>query len=239
MEGSKRADTGGNDRISASRPPGVYYELFFEKKVQPVFQTGVPVFVGFAKLRNQESQCATRIHRLDRWQQFGRFETASLCYLGYAVRGFFENGGKHCVVIPVPVESKQKGDATGALANIFAPGGMLDDLEDIDLVCVPDAMAPDIRSDQQAVQEIQTGVLDHCQRMGDRFAILDGFADHEDDNQKLLPQNRNRPISSAISHWQALPPECGALYYPWISVKELSSTPGRALSLEEMPCDEY
>ena len=48
MEGSKHADTGRDARLSASRPPGVYYELFFEKKVQPPFGHRFPVFVGFA-----------------------------------------------------------------------------------------------------------------------------------------------------------------------------------------------
>ncbi|HET7062582.1 MAG TPA: hypothetical protein VFI43_10430, partial [Nitrosospira sp.] len=215
MEGSKHADAGRDARLSASRPPGVYYELFFEKKVQPAFQTGVPVFVGFAKLRNQERQHATRIHHLDRWPQFQRFETASQNYLSYAVRGFFENGGEHCVVIPV--ESMQKGDAAEVLTNIFRPGGVLDDLEDIDLVCIPDAMAPDIRSNYQAVQDIQAGALEHCRRMGDRFAILDGFRGREDDNRKPSAQ-KGALTGSAISHWQALPPECGALYYPWVSV---------------------
>ena len=39
-------------------PPGVYYEYFFEKKVQPAFRTGVPVFVGFASRRVQNYETA-------------------------------------------------------------------------------------------------------------------------------------------------------------------------------------
>ena len=223
MESSKHADTDRDARLSASRPPGVYYELFFEKKVPPAFRTGVPVFVGFAERLGQKTQTAPRLYHLDRWPQFQHFKTDPKSYLGYAVRGFFENGGEHCVVIPVPVESMQKGDAAEVLTNIFRPGGVLDDLEDIDLVCIPDAMAPDIRSDYQAVQDIQAGALDHCRRMGDRFAILDGFGGQKD--VSLMPPARNRRTrtGSAISHWQTLPPECGALYYPWVSVKELSS----------------
>jgi uncharacterized protein len=244
MEGSKHADGSQDARLSASRPPGVYYELFFEKKVQPAFRTGVPVFVGFAKRLGEKAQRASRIYHLDRWPQFQHFEPDPQSYLGYAVRGFFENGGEHCVV--VPVESCPDGKAE-ALIDLFESYtakprdgkhlGVLDDLEDIDLICVPDAMAPDIRSSQKVIR-VQSAVLEHCQRMGDRFAILDGFPG----NGGYKPESSAEAklgVPVPVSHWQTLPPECGGLYYPWIAVKELTSTLDRPLSREEIPCDEY
>jgi hypothetical protein len=235
MEDSRHIDSGRNDRLSASRPPGVYYEHFFERKVSPAFRTGIPVFVGFAKRLGREIQCAQRIYHLDRWPQFHHFQTPRESYLGHAVRGFFENGGEHCVV--VPVESTQQNGMVAALTDIFKYPGILDDLEDVDLICVPDALLPEIRSNDQAVYDIQASALEHCQKMGDRFAILDGFPIKGE--HSAAPSAQNEPdVSSAISHWQALPPEHGALYYPWISVKELSHEKSY-LPTREMPCDEY
>lgn len=244
MEGSKQADTNRNGGLSACRPPGVYYELFFEKKVRPAFRTGVPVFVGFAKRPGQKAQRASRIYHLDRWPQFQHFQTDPQSYLGYAVRGFFENGGEHCLVVPVESAPDSKAEA---LIDLFGPYtakppdgerlGMLDDLEDIDLICVPDAMLPDIRSSQKVIP-VQSAILEHCERMGDRFAILDGFPSNE--QHKSSPTEQVEPnVRSAVSHWQDLPPEHGALYYPWVSVKELSSMREQPLSPEGMPCDEY
>jgi hypothetical protein len=239
MEDMSYADTRRDDSLSASRPPGVYYERFFERKAPLAFRTGVPVFAGFAKRLGREAQHTPQIYHLDRWQQFRHFQTNPGSYLGYAVRGFFENGGEHCVVMPVEVAPQ--GGMDVALINIFAAGGMLDDLEDIDLVCVPDAMLPDIRSSQK-VLDVQSAILEHCQRMGDRFAILDGFPGNH--APMSAPSVRNRP--PAMSHWQqlaeeySLPREYGALYYPWISVNELPShTEKPHPSANEMPCDEY
>lgn len=239
MEDSRHIDIGRDDRLSASRPPGVYYELFFERKVQPVFRTAVPVFVGFATRLGREALHAPRIYHLDRWAQFQHFQTDPKSYLGHAVRGFFENGGEHCVV--APVEGTRQGAMAAALINIFTPGNVLDDLEDIDLICVPDAMLPDILSSRK-VLDVQFAVLEHCQRMGDRFAILDGFP--RDHTPMPAPSVQDKP--GAMSHWQQLPPEYslpreyGALYYPWISVKELSSYTGEPHpSRKGMPCDEY
>lgn len=238
MEGSMQADTGRDDHLLAPVAPGVYYETFFERKVQPVFRTGVPVFVGFAKRLGrpvQQAQQVPRFYHLDRWAQFHLFQPIPESYLGHAVRGFFENGGEHCVV--VPVESSREGNMANALTDVFGPGKVLDDLEDVDLVCVPDTMLADIRSNHK-VLEVQSVILEHCQRMGDRFAILDGFPDSQEHSSRLSKQDK-RDIRSAITHWQDLPPEHGALYYPWVSVKEFSPASKPALPMSEMPCDEH
>ncbi|SEL11832.1 phage tail sheath family protein [Nitrosovibrio tenuis] len=237
MGGSIYADTSRVDHPSASRAPGVYYETFFEREAQPAFRTGVPVFVGFAKRLGRATQPTSRIYHLDRWPQLYHFETIPESYLGHAVRGFFENGGEHCVV--VPVESAHQGpDMAKSLKDIFERGGVLDDLEDVDLVCVPDAMLPDIRASRQTVYDIQSMTLEHCHRMGDRFAILDGFPANTTPRQDSRDRG-NRGIDSAVSHWQKLPPDHGALYYPWISVKELPHRWKPHPSIPEMPCDEY
>jgi hypothetical protein len=207
------------------------------------FCTGVPVFVGFAQFLSDKKD-AFGIRYLTRWQQFGQtYETLPHHYLGYAVRGFFENGGKHCVVVPLQSDLGNPIAMSEALIHVFESGGVLEDNNfgdiDIDLVCVPDAAVEAIKkTGRSAILEIQSAVLEHCHRMGDRFAILDGFGFNTDNAAE--PDRPADRIDSIRSHWQALPPEHGALYYPWVSVEQFR--PGSVYvdpHPTKMPCAQY
>jgi phage tail sheath protein FI len=72
-------------------------------------------------------------------------------------------------------------------------------LDTVDLVC-----APDIMRNSTQVTALQQRVLDHCDKAGDRFAILDSLPDA--DAQRVLEQR------------QGLKGANGALYFPWIRV---------------------
>jgi hypothetical protein len=223
------------DTPGAPRAPGVYYETRAEPRPQFALRTAVPVFVGFAEWMSSERD-SSGIHHIDRWQQFLHwYKPLPESYLGHAVRGFFENGGEQCVVMPVRSNRGDPENMRDALVHSFSPGAPLDNFDDIDLVCVPDAMLPRIReTGSGAVLAIQSAVLEHCRRMGDRFAILDGFAS----DPRLGPAPDNRGVGEAISHWRSLPPEHGALYFPWVHVrKSLFSGISDALSGMALPCD--
>jgi hypothetical protein len=226
------------------RAPGVHYEMLPAPRVQPVFRTAVPVFAGFGEWTSSEwassERTAFAIHRIDHWQQF-----LYLCkplpesYLGHAVRGFFENGGEYCFVTLVQDSDNGATAIRDALLDLFLPGAALDDCEDVDLVCVPDATSPLIReAGAHAVQEIQSAVLEHCARMGDRFAILDGPGSELD----LVSEDRG--VAQAISHWQSLPlehgygAEHGALYFPWMYVRKSLSARSDTGSGAALPCDQ-
>jgi phage tail sheath protein FI len=182
-----------------------------------VLRTGVPVFVGFVQervqTRAQREDKDVKFFRLTSWEQFEQpVGQAALRFLGYAVRGFFENGGECCVVVPLEVRKDQRSLAAlkEALGNIFTKDangrrGLLEDIEDTDLVCVPDIMMEEIRESQETVFELQQQVLEYCKDMGDRFAILDAF-----------PLGDSKDIERTIQHWRALRPTEGALYFPWI-----------------------
>lgn len=219
------------------RTPGVYYETLVKVHAQPVFRTGIPVFVGFVQPGSNRKD-SPEIHHIDRFQQFSqRYEPLPESYLGYAVRGFFENGGEQCVVVPLQVNPSNSSEAAKALTRIFAPGEMLENIEDVDLICVPDAML--LQPDYNAVLEIQSATLDHCHRMGDRFAILDGFTKEVGDQHSRPEENRSY-VEPPVLHWQRLPREhgaFGALYYPWISVKQsLNATDSDIPRVTGMPC---
>lgn len=217
--------------------PGVYYETLAKTRVQPPFRTGIPVFVGFAEAAPSSAD-KTGIRRIDHWQQFAQwYKSAQYSYLGYAVRGFFENGGERCIIVPVQCEPdlSRPENMISALASVFEEGGLLEDIEDVDLVCIPDAGLDIIRKTRDdAVLEIQSEVLEHCRRMGDRFAILAGIQDHDDSGLPREPAQLEQPITQ----WRKLPPEHGALYFPWIYVEESLRAGSRGgAPFTEMPCE--
>jgi hypothetical protein len=210
----------------------------------------VPAFVGFAA-------AGMGVRVFDRWEQFlnAYRDAAPSDLLAFAVRGFFENGGERCVVVPVGVVGRENGPDSEsseasegrrythamllarALAEPFVAGGVLEQIEDIDLVCIPDAMTPDIARYPAWVFDIQAQVVGHCGRMGNRFAILDGIRVSVEAPEDEVPADELKPsLLSAIAQWQTLPADYGALYFPWIRVKTPGSARGPAAEVVMPPC---
>ncbi|MGB7339255.1 MAG: phage tail sheath subtilisin-like domain-containing protein, partial [Phototrophicaceae bacterium] len=113
-----------------------------------------------------------------------------------ALYGFFRNGGTACYVLPMPAITYEA---------IIAALAILDELEDGDLLCIPDLMWA---YQQQVITlpdvlRLQGEILAHCARMTTRFAILDAVNDVQ-----LIMEQRQALIQMAGRY--------GALYYPWI-----------------------
>src|SRR5260370_9895652 len=151
--------------ITDYQAPGVYLQDVFPPAA-PSLLTGVPAFLGYAGDGKPGAPSPLTL-----WPQFEAQFGAPRDdgYLGYAVRGFFENGGLLCYVVPLDKEATPLTALRGGLAA-------LQDADAVDLVCAPDIMAsanltgpPDV----DAVTALQAEVLADCQRTGDRFAILD------------------------------------------------------------------
>ena len=207
--------------------PGVYLEEIMPES-PPVFRTGVPVFVGFVHENGQGESRDERYYALTHWEQFKQIgRSVRGGFLEYAVRGFFENGGKYCLVIPLRVPRGEPDFVwlMEALEKLFTKDisdwrGILEQTEDADLICVPDMMMEVIREDQDFVLRIQRHVLEYCRDMGDRFAILD-IAPTVDTERGSFTKVRMGDIEHAIQYWQELSPTEGALYFPWIRVQPL------------------
>ena len=128
-------------------------------------------------------------------------------YLCYAVRGFFENNGGLCYVQLIcfdgdsPVEAVKVGLKT------------LEAYDDFDLLCIPDIMwllsSTDTLS-KAAVREMQTAMISHCDRLGNRFALLDPLPQTE---QTIDLETYLREIQIQR---QDLVSENAALYCPWV-----------------------
>jgi phage tail sheath protein FI len=154
---------------------------------EPKLLTGVPLFLGLAlPVGENEPKSLTLV------SQFDRYFSQAEGYLKDAVKGFFENGGSLCYVIPLAnntLNALQQGLETSEV------------IENIDLVCIPDVM---LALDSETTK-MQQAVLEHCDRMGDRFAILDAF--NLVDLDKLNAQK------------QTLASRNGALYTPWLKIE--------------------
>jgi phage tail sheath protein FI len=97
--------------------------------------------------------------------------------------------------------------------DVMARSGVegLASLDDITMLVVPDLMTtmPGQTLDLEMVKAVQTMMINHCEMMGDRVAILDAPPD-------MNPQE--------IKVWRmetaAFDSSYGALYYPWIEVMD-------------------
>ena len=173
-----------------SKIPGVYLTQIVPSPPSE-FRTGIPVFLGLASV-NQGNHEPKKLTLALQFEQYFRDAHG---YLADAVRGFFANGGRVCYAIAL---------ANNDLNTLQAALETSEILEDIDLVCAPDLVlaAAELR------ERMQTAVLEHCDRMGDRFAILD--AANSNDLQVINQQKL------------ALSSPNGALYAPWLQIENLT-----------------
>ena len=177
--------------------PGVYLQDTFRLPRRSTFSTGVPVFLGLmpnpSNLIQQELKESKYVaHMLSLWGHFGPYigNPSQDCWLAYAVRGFFENGGRRCFVVVL------KDDSMQSLENGLQA---ISHMNTVDLVCVPDLVR-----NRDTAFDLQQLVVNHCETAGDRFAILDSrLGDSRDDVWK---------------QWSAIDGRNGAIYYPWVKV---------------------
>lgn len=108
--------------------------------------------------------------------------------------------------LPAPTAA----DFEGETASRTGLAG-LEALEDVTMVCVPDLMAtlPGKAIELDKVKAVQAALVAHCEKMGDRVAILDA------------PPNMN---PSQVREWRrnggGFDTSYGAVYYPWIQVSD-------------------
>ncbi len=159
--------------------------------------TGVPVFLGVTP---GEGEVSSVPQLLTLWPEFLRQFRGASRFLTEAVQGFFTNGGERCYVLLLPTADPS--ESTLTIASLHHGLQIIESLEEIDLVCVPDIMQT--RS-LTAILNLQALVLEHCDQLGDRFAILDSC-----NTADLAVLNQQR---------QQLVGHNGAIYAPWVIVE--------------------
>ncbi|WDO11319.1 phage tail sheath subtilisin-like domain-containing protein (plasmid) [Streptomyces murinus] len=142
--------------------------------------------------------------------------------LAEAVMGFFSNGGASCYIVPIP---------KATTAWVPALTGLLQELEkvgDVSMVAVPDMhlfVPPDTREDPAAAAAKAMGalaapVVSHCEKMGDRVAVLaPPFGLTAD---KSLTAKEMETFRGSLSVGDNK--DFATLYYPWVKAPGVEGT---------------
>lgn len=166
---------------------------------QPAFRSGVPLFLGH--LPGQEGDAPLPLRAPS---QLAPVAARSSPILAAAVRGFFANGGRRCALLPW---DPAQADPVRELRRALAAGAAL---EDVDLICAPEIVDNGrFTSDQSIV--LQNELLDHCRRIGTRFAILDPVY--------------TRDVALVREQREALRGDRGALYHTWLLLDAETAVP--------------
>ena len=167
--------------IRIPKQAGIYLqEIQIGPKPIEGIRTSIVAFLG-------ETQTGPSTPKLiTSWQQFqtvfgGYFGQDK--FLAYAVEGFFLNGGQRCYIRKIT-----NNDYAVALAE-------LEKLDEVSLVYAPNA---------QAVKGLTDLIMDHCERLRSRFAIIDSV-------KGQVPSSVSKPKRAS---------SFAAMYYPWIQVQE-------------------
>ena len=117
--------------------------------------------------------------------------------------------GTYTLSVPsAGAEEVKASDFEGDVARRQGMGG-LSAVDEITMVCMPDAMTLASNGDDSQLRDLQGKMIAHCEGAGDRMAILDA-------PPNLLPQE--------ILEWRmntaGYDSKFAALYYPWIEVMD-------------------
>ena len=222
--------------MSQYKTPGIYLveKNAFPNSVVEV-ATAIPVFIGYTEKAEYKGQSlSNKPYRITSFAEYnsifggapaikftldddGKSLTDSILSdsavdlskrfrLYNSMRMFFQNGGSTCYILSVgnyddSIEESKLKDAIKLLEKEQEPT----------LVLVPDAVS---LSDADSCANVQNEVLGHCNKMENRFAILDiydGFKDLSDEPVKAFREK----ITNYLNY--------GAAYYPWLNASVVTS----------------
>jgi phage tail sheath protein FI len=205
--------------------PGIYVEEV-PGGARPIGAVGTSTagFVGIAPNSGARRDEAVAINS---WSEFIRIyggDGQSSTPLARAVYGFFDNGGGRCYVV-------NTGIGTSAMGRGRSGVDLLEPIDEIAIVAAPGAT--DVASYEQ--------ILSHCERLGDRVAILDPAPDFTAIEQFTRTGSLPRPTKvedgdkpaaqqGGTAGLRPRQSDYAALYLPWIVVRdpitgEITSTP--------------
>lgn len=198
--------------------PGVYVEEIskFPPSVAGV-ATAIPAFIGYTE-KADDMNVPVRITSLLGYEAiFGKGPELSvnadksiknIQYVLYdSMRLFYDNGGGICYVVSVGQYDKKQPEKSEV--ECFKEGiAVLEKVDEVTLLLFPDAVNIEGDENGALLGSVQNAALKHCQKMGDRFAILDV--------KKISPENDIKLFRNNISS-NAEELRYGAAYYPYLS----------------------
>ena len=173
---------GNNEPIKMPPQPGKFEKDGNDKTV--LDDKGRPKAIPFEPAAVNKAQLITSWTGFK--EKFGDFQPHNKI-LAHAVYGFFDNGGNRCWVVRV--------EDPADVGNVRVGLEAFEKIDEIAMVLVPGS--------QDA--NIQNEVINHCLKMEDRFAILDG-------------QRNPDGFTVETIQGQTKDSDYAAIYFPWIKV---------------------
>ena len=195
--------------MSLYKSPGVHIESAGDRYI-PLerVETGVTAFLGATDTGPRHEPT-----RVGSFEQYEKVFGAGDSYMTHAVRGFFDNGGRTAYIVNVAPESgldPAPDDFVGQQG--MRPRGLqaLERIDDVDLLVAPDLMFQYRRSvafmEAEDVLAVQRAMIDHCEKLHDRFCLLDPLPGHG--LKEALEWRRHFDSSHA------------SFYFPYIKVRK-------------------
>ena len=194
---------------SLYKSPGVHIESAGDRYIPlEKVETGVTAFLGVTTkgARNEPT-------RIGSYVQFEKLFGDDDSFMAAGVRGFFDNGGKTAYIVNVAPEGgldPTPDDYIGQQGTEERGLRALERIEHVDLIVAPDLMGQYKKSvgftQPEHVLAVQRAMVEHCERMHDRFTLLDSLPGQD---MKAAVEWRGRFDSSHA-----------AFYFPWIKVRK-------------------
>jgi phage tail sheath protein FI len=184
--------------------PGVYVEEISPglKPIEGV-NTSTVGMVGMTE-KGTTTEKPTLVTNFTQFKQkFGSYlgsEFGNHRFLAYAVRGFFQNGGKSIYIVSVGRNDIETDGYEAYIGIDIGPGhrtGLqaLQDTDQISIVAIPGITDIDV----------QSAILNQCEKLKDRFAILE------------IPEHYKSLFDIQV-HRKKFDSKYGALYHPWLKI---------------------
>ena len=206
--------------MATYQTPGIYIEEI-PAGSKPIESVGTSI-VGLVGTASKADAHLNEAYAVNSWSQFVREfadQDSTSTPLSHAVFGFFQNGGSRCYVVNIGKDGSLLGD--GKRRQGLA---LLEEIDEVAIVAAPGFADP----------ASYNALLDHCERMQDRFAILDApeTVNNIDQLKKVgtvgvtrKKTDSDAPAESGSSDSGGLRPRnsdngFGAFYFPWIVVND-------------------
>lgn len=185
------------------KTPGVYVEEI-SSGAKPIEAVGTST-AGFVGISPKTEAFINEVKAVKNWTQFLQLfcsDDSAPTELSSAVFGFFSNGGSRCYIVNV-------GEG-GSLMSKGTQRGGVDLFETVDEIAIVAAPGFTSAVDYEAL-------LTHCEKMGDRVAVLDAPLDTPEID--ALTKVSSPSEGSGLRARQS-DRGFGAYYFPWLKIND-------------------